>query len=35
MSEHPGPTEWGAPSSGVGPWVGEPPDDHRHDPALL
>ncbi|MGH3530763.1 MAG: TrmH family RNA methyltransferase [Mycobacterium sp.] len=35
MSEHPGPTEWGAPSSGVGPWVGEPPDDPRHDPALL
>jgi len=30
----PGPTEWGAPS-GVGPWVGEPPDDPRYDPVLL
>ena len=34
MSE-PGPTEWGAPSSGVGPWVGELPDDPRYDPVLL
>jgi len=31
----PGPTEWGAPTSGVGPWVGPPPDDPRYDPALL
>lgn len=35
MSEHPGPTEWGTPASGVGPWVGEPPQDPRYDPALL
>ncbi|MGZ4585147.1 MAG: TrmH family RNA methyltransferase [Mycobacterium sp.] len=31
----PGPTEWGTPSGGVGPWVGEPPDDPRYDPVLL
>jgi tRNA G18 (ribose-2'-O)-methylase SpoU len=30
----PGPTEWGE-STGVGPWVGEPPDDPRYDPQLL
>ncbi|OBJ50682.1 RNA methyltransferase [Mycobacterium sp. 1423905.2] len=34
MSE-PGPTEWGAPVTGVGPWVGEPPGDPRFDPILL
>ena len=36
----PGPTEWGRPRVGVGPWAeehpGEPiPDDARHDPELL
>ena len=31
----PGPTEWGTPSGGVGPWVGEFPDDPRYDPVLL
>ena len=31
----PGPTEWGTPSGGVGPWAGEPPDDPRYDPVLL
>jgi tRNA G18 (ribose-2'-O)-methylase SpoU len=31
----PGPTEWGAPATGVGPWIGPPPDDPRYDPALL
>lgn len=31
----PGPTEWAAPAGGVGPWVGEPPDDPRYDPVLL
>lgn len=31
----PGPTEWGAPNAGVGPWVGDLPDDPRYDPALL
>jgi tRNA G18 (ribose-2'-O)-methylase SpoU len=30
-----GPTEWGTPSSGVGPWDGPPPADPRYDPALL
>jgi tRNA G18 (ribose-2'-O)-methylase SpoU len=30
-----GPTEWGTPSSGVGPWEGPPPTDPRYDPALL
>ncbi|OBI91396.1 TrmH family RNA methyltransferase [Mycobacterium asiaticum] len=34
MSE-PGPTEWGAPVAGVGPWPGDPPDDPRYDPNLL
>jgi tRNA G18 (ribose-2'-O)-methylase SpoU len=34
-AEHPGPTEWGAPASGVGPWPGQPPTDPRYDPALL
>jgi tRNA G18 (ribose-2'-O)-methylase SpoU len=31
----PGPTEWGTPSGGVGPWPGEPPDDPRYDRNLL
>ena len=31
----PGPTEWGPPTAGVGPWVGELPDDPRYDPNLL
>jgi tRNA G18 (ribose-2'-O)-methylase SpoU len=31
----PGPTEWGAPTAGVGPWVGELPVDPRYDPELL
>ncbi|SPM33194.1 tRNA G18 (ribose-2'-O)-methylase SpoU, partial [Mycobacterium rhizamassiliense] len=31
----PGPTEWGASVSGVGPWEGDPPDDPRYDPILL
>ena len=31
----PGPTEWAAPVSGVGPWEGDPPDDPRYDPILL
>lgn len=31
----PGPTEWGTPTGGVGPWVGEPPEDPRYDPTLL
>lgn len=31
----PGPTEWGAANAGVGPWVGDLPDDPRYDPALL
>ena len=35
MSEHPGPTEWGVSSGGVGPWEGELPDDPWYDPALL
>ncbi|BBZ10918.1 TrmH family RNA methyltransferase [Mycobacterium branderi] len=30
-----GPTEWGAPTGGVGPWEGPLPDDPRYDPALL
>jgi tRNA G18 (ribose-2'-O)-methylase SpoU len=30
-----GPTEWGTPNSGVGPWEGPPPTDPRYDPALL
>ncbi len=37
MSEFPppGPTEWGIPSNGVGPWQGYWPPDPRYDPALL
>ncbi len=37
MSEFPppGPTEWGTPISGVGPWQGNWPSDPRYDPALL
>ena len=31
----PGPTEWAATGSGVGPWKGDPPDDPRYDPILL
>ncbi|MGH3636698.1 MAG: TrmH family RNA methyltransferase, partial [Mycobacterium sp.] len=31
----PGPTEWGTPTGGTGPWVGEPPEDPRYDPTLL
>lgn len=31
----PGPTEWGSSAIGVGPWVGEPPDDPRYDRELL
>ena len=31
----PGPTEWAAPATGVGPWAGDPPDDPRYDPILL
>jgi tRNA G18 (ribose-2'-O)-methylase SpoU len=31
----PGPTEWGVPASGVGPWVGPTPADPRYDPVLL
>src|SRR6516225_11573718 len=34
MSE-PGPTEWGTPACGVGPWQGPLPDDPRYDPILL
>lgn len=34
MSE-PGPTEWGIPPAGAGPWLGPLPDDPRYDPALL
>src|ERR1700742_236134 len=30
-----GPTEWGTPSGGAGPWAGDPPDDPRYDPILL
>ncbi|KZS57264.1 TrmH family RNA methyltransferase [Mycobacterium ostraviense] len=30
-----GPTEWGTPASGVGPWTGLVPDDARYDPELL
>jgi tRNA G18 (ribose-2'-O)-methylase SpoU len=31
----PGPTEWGAPTAGVGPWMGDPPEDPRYDRTLL
>lgn len=34
MNELKGPTEWGE-GPGVGPWVGELPDDRRYDPDLL
>jgi tRNA G18 (ribose-2'-O)-methylase SpoU len=34
-ANEPGPTEWGVPASGVGPWRGDLPDDPRYDPALL
>lgn len=34
-AEGPGPTEWGPGTNGVGPWVGEPPQDPRYDPELL
>lgn len=34
-ADAPGPTEWGGPVTGVGPWPGELPDDPRYDPALL
>lgn len=34
-AEHPGPTEWGTPAPGVGPWPADPPADPRYDPALL
>lgn len=34
MSE-PGPTEWGTSTGGVGPWVGDLPDDVRYDLELL
>ncbi len=34
MSE-PGPTEWGTPATGVGPWEGPWPTDPRYDPELL
>ena len=34
-SEQPGPTEWGVPVTGVGPWTGPVPADPRLDPALL
>jgi tRNA G18 (ribose-2'-O)-methylase SpoU len=30
-----GPSEWGIPTSGVGPWTGPLPDDPRYDPELL
>jgi len=30
-----GPTEWGSPATGVGPWPGALPDDPRYDPDLL
>jgi len=30
-----GPTEWGTPAGGVGPWVGDLPDNPRYDPVLL
>ncbi|RFD24688.1 RNA methyltransferase [Mycobacterium uberis] len=30
-----GPTEWGTSTGGVGPWIGDLPDDLRYDRALL
>lgn len=35
VSGHVGPTEWGPPARGVGPWVGDPPKNPRYDPILL
>lgn len=39
MEQEAGPTEWGEPAVGVGPWVDEhgtePPTDPRYDPELL
>ncbi len=35
MSQQGGPTEWGAPGGGVGPWAGPLPTDPRYDPVLL
>jgi tRNA G18 (ribose-2'-O)-methylase SpoU len=35
VTDPPGPTEWGAETSGVGPWQGASPDDPRFDPDLL
>jgi tRNA G18 (ribose-2'-O)-methylase SpoU len=35
VEEQPGPTEWGEPQVGVGPWPGEWPADPRYDPELL
>ncbi|PXW35540.1 UNVERIFIED_CONTAM: tRNA G18 (ribose-2'-O)-methylase SpoU [Williamsia faeni] len=39
MTEEAGPTEWGEPAVGVGPWTDEhgtePPTDPRYDPELL
>ena len=35
MTQQGGPTEWGEPGGGVGPWHGDPPADPRYDPALL
>ncbi|BBZ01099.1 RNA methyltransferase [Mycolicibacterium chitae] len=34
-ADEPGPTEWGASPTGVGPWPGELPEDPRYDPELL
>jgi tRNA G18 (ribose-2'-O)-methylase SpoU len=33
--QDPGPTEWGAPVGGVGPWPGDEPTDPRYDRMLL
>lgn len=35
MSHEPGPTEWGVPTAGVGPWPGPLPADPCYDPVLL
>lgn len=35
MPEHPGPTEWGEPVAGVGPWPGARPDEPWYDQVLL
>lgn len=34
-AQPPGPTEWGGPVGGAGPWPGRWPDDPRYDPQLL